>query len=78
MDAAQMQYFWLRQEPRESQCPFVHSLVRSVQRCLELSIFIFLALIFKQSVSNQSAVSQQSVIQLVIIPSEPKILRLVL
>ena len=62
--------------------------VCSVQVCLELSFFIFLAQIFKQSVSNQLAVSHQSVtsqsaisllsvIQLVIIPSEPKILRLV-
>ena len=50
--------FWLRQEPKESQCEFV----RPVQVCLEQSIFIFLAQIFKQSVSSQS-VSQQSVSQ---------------
>ena len=63
-------YFWLQQELKESQSPFVLPFVRSVQICLELSIFIFLAQIFKltsyelQSVSQQSisrsAVSQQS------------------
>ena len=35
--------------------------VRPVTSCLEQSIFIFLAKIFKQSVRNQSAVSGQSV-----------------
>ncbi len=35
--------------------------VRSVQVCLEQSIFINLAQIFKQSVRNKSAVSEQSV-----------------
>ena len=57
--------FWLRQELKESQCPsvhssvlfFVHSFVRSsvrlVQTCLELSFYIFLAQIFKQTDSNQ-------------------------
>ena len=53
-------------------CPSVRPSVPSAVSCLDQSIFIFLAQIFKQSVSNQSAVSL-----LVIIPSEPKILRLV-
>ena len=51
-------YFWLRQELKELQCSFVRA---SVQVCLELSFFIFLAQIFKQSVSSQS-VSRQSVV----------------
>ena len=64
-----------------------------VTSCLEQSIFIFSvsnqstisqqlvssqSAISQQLVSHQSAVSQLSVIQLVIIPSEPKILCLVL
>ena len=50
-------YFWLRQELKESQCAFVHSF----HVCLEQSIFIILAQIFKQSVRNKSAVSEHSV-----------------
>ena len=40
---------------------YVRSFVRSAQVCLEQSIFIILAQIFKQSVRNKSAVSEQSV-----------------
>ena len=39
---------------------FVRSSVRPVQVCLEQSIFIILAQIFKQSVRNKSAVNEQS------------------
>ena len=50
----------------------------SVQTCLEQSIFIILAHIFKQSVRNKSAVSEHSVsIKKESIQTEPKILRLV-
>ena len=38
----------------------VRSSVRSAQTCLEQSIFIILAQIFKQSVRTKSAVSEQS------------------
>ena len=38
----------------------VRACVRSVQVCLEQSIFIILAQIFKQSVGNKSAVSEHS------------------
>ena len=70
----------------------LRSLVRSVQVCLEQSIFIILAQIFKQSVRNKSAVSEHSEstqraireqsesnqsIKIRVIQSEPKILRLV-
>ena len=41
--------------------PFVRLFVRSCQVCLEQSIFVILAQIFKQSVRSQSSVSQQSV-----------------
>ena len=47
-------------EPKESQCEFVRSFVRPVQVCLEQSIFIILAQIFKQSVRNKSALSEHS------------------
>ena len=36
-------HFWLRQELKESQSPFVRPSVRPVLVCLELSILIFLA-----------------------------------
>ena len=54
--------FWLRQELKKSQCPFV----RSVQTCLELSIFIIL--MAQVSFSSFSYFVEQT---------EPKILRLV-
>ena len=41
-------------------CSFVCPCICSVQVCLEQSIFIFLAQIFKKSVRNQSAVSKHS------------------
>ncbi len=40
---------------------FVRSSVRLAQTCLEQSIFIILAKIFKQSVRNKSALKEQSV-----------------
>ena len=49
-------FFWLRQELKKSQSPSV----RPFQTCLEQSIFIILAQIFKQSVRNRSAVSEHS------------------
>ena len=39
---------------------FIRSFVRAVQVCLEQSIFIILAQIFKQSVRNKSALSEHS------------------
>ena len=52
--------FWLRQEPKKSQCVSVRLSVPLVTSCLEQSIFIILAQIFKQSVRNNSAVSKHS------------------
>ena len=45
---------------RRSRSANVSASVRSVQTCLEQSIFIILAQIFKQSVRNKSAVSEHS------------------
>ena len=51
-------HFWLSdRSPRNAD---VRSFVRSVQVCLEQSIFIILAQIFKQSVRNKSAVSEHT------------------
>ena len=81
--SSQSSSFWLRHADRSPRSHNLRPSVRAVQVCLDLSFFIFLAQIFKQSVSNQSAVSQpvtqQSVSHhlSVIIPSEPIILRLV-
>ena len=52
--------FWLREELKKCLCSLVRSSVRSVQTCLEQSILIILAQIFKQSVRNKSAVSEHS------------------
>ena len=52
--------FWLQQELKESQCEFVCLLVRLVQVCLELSIFIILTQIVKLTSYELQAVSQKS------------------
>ena len=54
------QNFWLRQGAQEVTM-LVRSSVRSVQTCLELSIFIFLSQISLRSVPGQSQVSPRSV-----------------
>ena len=56
-----MYIFGSVKEPKESQCEFVRSFVRPVQVCLEQSIFIILAQVFKQSVRNKSAVIEHIV-----------------
>ena len=52
--------FLLFGSDRSSRNADLRSSVRSVQTCLEQSIFIILAQIFKLSVRNRSAVSEHS------------------